>query len=92
MPHTDPSGVHVEHFPVMKSFIVEESDLPKVRRTLPEGVVVEFDQLVLHGGVGSTLEFRVFSEKSLWENLASVGFTKLKPNPNLAALGISWEK
>jgi len=63
LPHTDASGVHVEHFPVMKSFIVEESELPKLRGTLPEGGVVEFDQLVFHGGVGSTLEFRVFQRR-----------------------------
>jgi hypothetical protein len=34
----------------------------------------EFAELIFHGGAGATLEYRVFSETSLRENLENSGF------------------
>jgi hypothetical protein len=91
VPHTDASGVHVEHFPVMERFVVDLVGTPKLRGILLGGEEVEFSNLVFHGGVGATLEFRIFSEESLSENFNQAGFKKIKIQPNYKILGILWE-
>ena len=40
-----------------------------------EGAVEFFEDLIFHGGPGSTLEMRVFSEKSLTEEFIKAGFS-----------------
>jgi hypothetical protein len=91
VPHSDASGVHLEHFPVMTSYEIDLGDIPKLKGELQNGKKVEFDDLVFHGGVGSTLEFRIFSEKSLTAALLAVCFTNLKVNKNIKSFGIFWE-
>ena len=48
-----------------------------VNRT-PEGEVQVFDDLVFHGGKGSTLEMREFSETGLKGILSAAGFTDVR--------------
>jgi SAM-dependent methyltransferase len=59
---------------------LEESSLAEVGGQtvlvgrLPSGEYRVFDKLVFHGGPGSTLEHRLFSEAALRQHLASAGF------------------
>ena len=65
-----------EHYPELHDYRVvqlgEESVL--VNRTL-EGRYTVQDELVFHGGSGTTLEMRVFCRRALEAHLASAGFT-----------------
>jgi hypothetical protein len=56
-----------------------------------EGKMREFSDLIFHGGAGSTLEFRVFSENSLRNYLERAGFTNIKVQANKKIIGASWE-
>jgi fructose-bisphosphate aldolase class II len=46
--------------------------------------------LVFHGGAGSTLEYRVFSEDSLRCNLIASGFVNIELQKNYRIFGIVW--
>jgi SAM-dependent methyltransferase len=91
VPHSDSFGKHIEHFPEMTNTELILGDNPKLIGTLREGERTEFTELVFHGGVGFTLEYRVFSAASLREHLLRAGFNNLRLNRNRRALGISWE-
>ncbi len=91
VPHSDSSGVHLEHFPEMSDAELLLDENPRLIGTLKDGERVEFSDLVFHGGVGFTLEYRVFSFNSLKNQLLDAGFTNHKLNRNIKALGISWE-
>ncbi len=56
-----------------------------------EGVIQEFRNLVFHGGPGTTLEMRVFSENSIIQHLRNAAFTAIKVHrePDFAH-GIWW--
>jgi len=65
-----------EHFPELHQFILatpgEKTVLVNRRR---DGSIEVFENLVFHGGPGSTVEMRVFSEESLREHLLASGFS-----------------
>jgi hypothetical protein len=92
VPHSDSFGKHIEHFPEMTNTELLLGDNPKLIGTLKEGEQTEFTDLVFHGGVGFTLEYRIFSYHSLREQLLDAGFTRFKLNRNFKVLGIAWEK
>ena len=92
VPHSDSSGVHLEHFPELTNarlLLVEE---PRLVGILKNGKRAEFFNLIFHGGVGSTLEYRVFLFNSLRDQLLDSGFVNFRLNRNFKALGITWEK
>ena len=92
VPHTDASGVHIEHFPIMKrSQITMQSEGPVLKGEDMDGKLLEFTNLVFHGGDGSTLEYRIFSQSSLLSHLKLAGFTSFKITKNHKILGIFWE-
>jgi SAM-dependent methyltransferase len=68
-----------EHFPELHNFTLArlggETVLVNRRR---DGSVEVFDNLVFHGGPGSTVEMRVFTEESLRENLLAAGFSSIR--------------
>ncbi len=92
VPHGDANSQHIEHFPVMNDFEITLGDNPKLVGKLENGQSVVFHNLRFHGGIGSTLEFRVFSEKSLVEQLRNSNFGSFRPNRDSKFFGISWEK
>ena len=92
VPHSDLSGVHIEHFPELLDIELLLDEEPRLVGTLKNGEQVQFSDLVFHGGVGFTLEYRVFSFHSLRNQLLDAGFYHLKLNRNFKILGISWEK
>lgn len=91
VPHSDYLGSHIEHFPPMKHFEIFFDGCPRLVGKLIDGETITFDNLVFHGGIGSTLEFRVFSQSSLENFLLQAGFTSLKKTRNFKILGIDWE-
>jgi SAM-dependent methyltransferase len=67
-----------EHFPDLHEYALASPGGHTVlvnRRK--DGTLETFDNLMFHGGPGSTLEIRVFSEPSLRELLAQAGFREI---------------
>lgn len=91
VPHGDSSSKHLERFPDMKSYEIIYSNDPILRVVLPDGSTEEFSNLVFHGGVGSTVEFRIFSQESLEKGLTATGFKNFRRNRNIRMFGIVWE-
>ncbi len=56
-----------------------------------DGRLETFDNLVFHGGPGSTLEMRVFSEQDLITNCRAAGFSQIAVAEDYAPYGIIWE-
>ncbi len=71
-------GQTAEHFPELHEYSLAapggRTVLVNRRR---DGSIEVFENLSFHGGDGSTLEMRVFSETSLKEILATAGFTSV---------------
>jgi len=74
-----PAETTREHFPELHEFSLVSTGgrLALVNRT-PAGEWQVFDQLVFHGGHGSTLEVRVFGEADLRAKLAAAGFGRVE--------------
>ena len=96
VPYTTSGIAHVEHFEELV-----DGKLNKFQGGYmwtgknPEGIEKEYTDLTFHGGVGTTLEFRVFSEESLQANLAEAGFSMIKILENQRRSGIvreSWSR
>ena len=69
----------VEHFPELHEFsIIEKEGALMLRNKTKAGVVQEFNDLVFHGGPGSTLEMRVFAENALIQHLKDARFANIK--------------
>lgn len=68
-----------EHFPELDDFTLAslsgKTVLVNRRR---DGSVEVFEDLVFHGGPGSTVEMRVFTEASLRDNLLGAGFSSVR--------------
>jgi len=76
VPYSKEGDETLEHFGELNDFeIIETNDKYKLVDFDKDGVKREFNDLIFHGGPGSTLEMRVFSEKSLLRELENSGFT-----------------
>jgi SAM-dependent methyltransferase len=65
----------LEHFPGLHRYELQITDgHHHLKNTTKDGEIQFFDDLVFHGGTGSTLELRLFSEWSLLQELESAGF------------------
>ncbi|MFO1413017.1 MAG: methyltransferase domain-containing protein [Burkholderiales bacterium] len=87
-------GEPLEHFPDLHDWKVEERagrwTLTNVTR---DGATQTFDDLVFHGGPGSTLEMRVFSRSSVARNFLDAGFTRVRyANDTCLPFGIHWSE
>src|SRR5713226_31873 len=82
----------IEHFPDLYDFtVVEDHQTFVLRNKTREGVIQEFGNLVFHGGPGTTLEMRAFSENSIIQHLRNAGFhaIKIHREPDFAH-GVWW--
>ncbi|HEX5353166.1 MAG TPA: class I SAM-dependent methyltransferase [Rhodanobacteraceae bacterium] len=81
VPFSHPGGEPVptlEHFPDLRDYEIEaRPEGRRLRNTTRSGETQYFDDLVFHGGVGSTLEMRVFTEWSIGQELANAGFDEI---------------
>jgi len=82
----------VEHYPDLHTWSVTERDgVWVLDNTTAAGQQQTFTNLVFHGGPGSTLEMRVFSQCGLEEEIARAGFAwmRVADEPYLP-FGIHW--
>ena len=91
VPHTSIGNAHVEHFEVLRDAELILEPYPVWQGVAQNGELIKYKNLIFHGGIGATLEFRVFSEESLMEHLIEVGFIKIVSIPNMRRYGIKWE-
>ncbi|MBS0433140.1 MAG: methyltransferase domain-containing protein [Proteobacteria bacterium] len=81
VPFTHPGEDQVpaqEHFPELFEYeIRKDGDSFLLENTTRGGVKQVFGDLIFHGGPGSTLEMRVFSESSLVSSLFAAGFDQV---------------
>jgi SAM-dependent methyltransferase len=79
----------IEHFPNLHEYaqIKLGSNFVLLNRTR-EGSYEIFDKLTFHGGMGSTLEMRIFGEPDLMRNLKEAGFEARIAGENYLPFGI----
>lgn len=93
VPYTKEGGSTVEHFGKLHNFEIINNNGNYLLKDVDEsGNEKIFHDLVFHGGPGSTLEMRVFSEKSLLSELKAAGFNKIDiySQPHME-YGIYWD-
>jgi SAM-dependent methyltransferase len=81
-----------EHFPELNDWVLEQSEEAWVLRNRREdGTEEVFDNLVFHGGPGSTLEMRMFSRASLQRELEDAGFRDVRfVDEAMPEIGVVW--
>jgi len=89
---TEPEGENVEHFPSLFDWQLVRltSGYVLVNRTV-DGQLETFEDLHFHGGEGSTLEMRVFSESGMMKNCRAAGFDEIRIAEDYPRWGILWE-
>ena len=90
VPHRGTESPHKEHFPIMTNSELIYKPIPMLKGIDLEGNEREFLELVFHGGAGATLEYRVFSETSLRDNLENLGFKNIQAQSDLRLIGCFW--
>lgn len=87
----------VEHFPSLHEWTLEQGEEGawELHNTRADGTLEVFTDLVFHGGPGSTLEMRLFSQQSLLEELERAGFSSVRiaadPMPEIGVIwGHAW--
>jgi SAM-dependent methyltransferase len=91
VPHRGTDSPHEEHFPIMTNSELISEPIPMLKGIDLEGNEREFLELIFHGGAGATLEYRVFSETSLRDNLEKSGFKNIQAQRDLRLIGCFWE-
>lgn len=93
VPHSDLAGKHIEHFPILSTLEVsiDSRGVAELKGATSEGEPFESMDLVFYGGIGETLEHRVFSEASLVSHLETAGFKKNFPTENSRVHGVEFE-
>jgi SAM-dependent methyltransferase len=82
-----------EHFPDLHEWTLEGDTFNgfRLRNRRRDGVEEVFDDLVFHGGPGSTLEMRLFSHDSLLAELRAAGFSDVRvASEDLPEIGVYW--
>jgi SAM-dependent methyltransferase len=68
----------IEHFPNLHEYSVTRiGDSYVLLNRTKAGAYEIFDKLTFHGGIGTTLEMRIFGESDLMRNLAEAGFEQV---------------
>lgn len=89
-----PDAETTEHFPELHDFRLEKEGEQYVlyNRTV-NGTQQRFDDLVFHGGAGSTLEMRVFGERDLARHFRDAGFEAPRIfSENYEKFGVVWRE
>lgn len=81
----------VEHFADLHRYKLTSGRTPRLINTTRTGQEQVFDNLVFHGGRGSTLEMRVFSKDGLLREFARAGFRDVRVHDEIDfEHGIYW--
>ena len=85
-------GEPIEHFPDLHDWtLAERAGRWTLTNVTRDGVTQTFDDLVFHGGPGSTLEMRVFSRSSVARAFLDAGFAHVRyANDTYLPFGIHW--
>lgn len=85
-------GETIEHFPQLHDWSLEQRDGAwRLTNVTSDGRRETFDDLVFHGGPGSTLEMRVFTLADLRRHFAAAGFARVRvASEACAPFGIEW--
>jgi len=88
-----PEGATTEHFPDLHQYeLVERGGSYILKNVTAVGEQQVFEDLVFHGGPGSTLEMRVFSRQGLMDELERAGFVSVHIASEAAPqYGIFWD-
>jgi SAM-dependent methyltransferase len=82
-------GKTKEHFPELHDFTIALGEEPVLVNRRRDGSIEVFENLVFHGGPGSTVEMRVFTEESLRENILTAGFSSVRvASENVPEFGV----
>jgi tRNA (mo5U34)-methyltransferase len=83
----------IEYFPELWKYDLSERGGSSVLRNVTrDGRVQEFTDLVFHGGGGSTLEMRIFSEEAIIRELRGAGFGNVQVlRDAVPEYGIYWK-
>jgi SAM-dependent methyltransferase len=81
-----------EHFPTLHQWSLrQEADGWVLENRRPDGTEERFTDLVFHGGAGTTLEMRLFSEASLLAELREAGFDDVRVAADpMPGIGVTW--
>jgi len=81
-----------EHYPELHEYrIAQQMGRWRLYNLTRDGVAQVFDDLVFHGGPGSTLEMRLFSRRALERHFADAGFARIRfADEAYAPFGIAW--
>jgi len=82
-----------EHFPELHEWRLDGDEATgfRLHNRRRDGQDEVFDDLVFHGGPGSTLEMRVFSRDSLLAELRAAGFSDVRiAGEDLPEIGVHW--
>jgi SAM-dependent methyltransferase len=85
-------GNTVEHFPELWRFTIseEQGSWVLVNETI-DGRQQRYDNLIFHGGPGTTVEMRLFGKDSLVKNFSDAGFVQVRNHDKeVPAAGIIW--
>lgn len=84
----------LEHFPDLYEYEIVNTDGNYMLKNLTrDGQEQVFENLVFHGGIGSTLEMRLFAETALMDELTRVGFQQVKiSKDHYFKYGIYWHQ
>lgn len=92
VPYTPIGSSHVEHFAELSDARLDETADGLVWRGFSsDGVEHSYKNLTFHGGLGATLEFRVFSEESLEAHLNEAGLDVVFKLQNQRLFGVTWQ-
>jgi SAM-dependent methyltransferase len=92
VPFDNGASATKEHFPQLNDFsIVEEDGRRRLYNAGLDGQTQVFDDLIFHGGPGSTLEMRLFGLEALIEHCRQAGFAQVDvANRDVPERGIAW--
>ncbi len=89
----NPDGVTIEHFPDLYKYeLAKRGETNILKNTTRTGEEQIFENLVFHGGPGSTLEMRIFSLQGLLDELEQAGFVSIRvASESTPEFGIFWD-
>ena len=87
-----PTGDTVEHYPELFEFTIEKAGESYIlRNRTRDGRTQTFENLIFHGGPGTTLEMRLFALQDLRGQFTAAGFREPRLlNDHLPEFGIDW--
>ncbi len=93
VPYEREGNETIEHFEDLYDYNIIETNGKKILRNVTkDGVIKTYNNIIIHGGDGETLEMRKFCEKSILRELEGAGFRDIAIyKENFFKFGIYWK-